>query len=112
LSRVSTWARSSARRSIPSAIARSRSARSAGEVAAHAGKAAAAARTAASTSAGPPAATSASGCSPTGDTSVNVPAAPQTRWPPIQCRVSTATPATFATLTAVSVLIGPPRFNA
>ena len=43
LSRVSTWARSSARRSIPSAIARSRSARSPGGVAAQPGKAAAAA---------------------------------------------------------------------
>ena len=47
------------------------------------------------TSASPPRATSASGCSSMGERSVNVPG-DATRRPPIQCRVSTATPATSA----------------
>ena len=50
---------------------------------------------------------------------MNVPAE-ETRWPPIQCRVSTATPATLAASATgsavpgctISVLIDPPRFNA
>jgi hypothetical protein len=71
-------------------------------------QAAAAAATAASTSAAPPRAISASASSPTGDTSVNVPA-DGTRWPPIQCRVSTATPAIFAVPAAMPVPIATRR---
>jgi hypothetical protein len=56
------------------------------------GKACSAAATARPTSAAPPAATSARGCSSMGETSVKV-REEATRRPPIQCRVSTATPA-------------------
>src|SRR5262249_23750495 len=62
-------------------------------MAAHDGNAACAAATAASTSPALPAEISASGCSSIGETSVKVRAEP-TRRPPIQCRVSTATPST------------------
>ena len=97
LSAVSTAASSAARASMPSAIACSTAARSFGGVADQPPNAWPAARTAAATSASPPRATSASGCSSMGDRSVKAPA-DSARWPPIQCRVSTATPATFATL--------------
>ena len=92
---VSTRARSSTLASTPSAMACRIRARSAGGTAPQAGKARAAAVTAASASAACPLATSAIGVSSMGEMSVNV-AADATRWPPIQCRVSTATPATWA----------------
>ena len=95
LSVVSTRARSSTLASTPSAMACRIRARSAGGTAPQAGKARAAAVTAASASAAWPLATSAIGVSSMGEMSVNV-AADATRWPPIQCRVSTATPATWA----------------
>ncbi len=90
---------------MPAAIARRTPARSSGLAAAQPGKAALAAATAAATSAAPPRAISAIGCSPIGDTSVNV-SAEETRRPPIQCLVSTSTSATFAVLAiAVPVLV-------
>lgn len=95
MSAVSTWASSSIRFSTPSATACRSRARSSRLVPAQAGKARRAAATAASTSAAPPRAISASGLSPIGETSVNVPA-DRTRSPPIQCPGSTATPATVA----------------
>ena len=95
LSQVSTWASSSMRARTPAATARSTAARSAGGVAAQPANAAFAARTASATSAVPPRATSAMGASSIGEKSVKVPAE-ATRWPPIQWRVSTATPATCA----------------
>src|SRR5690242_11141959 len=95
LSRVSTWASSSVRARTPAAMARSTAARLDGGVAAQPPNASRAAPTAASTSAAPPRATSAMGASSIGDTSLNV-AGEATLRPPIQWRVSTATPATRA----------------
>ena len=69
---VSTWASSSARRSMPSAIAFRILARCSGGVAAQPPKASRAARTAASTSAAAPRAISASGRSSMGEMSVKV----------------------------------------
>ena len=97
LSQVSTWESSSMRARTPAPIARSTAARSSGGVAAQPANAAFAALTAPATSAGPPRATSAMGASSIGDKSVNV-AAEATRRPPIQWRVSTATPATRGVL--------------
>ena len=95
LSRVSTWARSSIRASIPSATFSRMAERSATGSAAQAGNAALAAATAASTSAWPPRLTSAMTVPSSGETSSNV-VALATRSPPIQCRVSISTPATTA----------------
>src|SRR5262245_36552427 len=100
LSRVSTSDSSSARRSMPSAIACRTAARSAGAIPAQPVNASPAACTAAAASAAPPLAISASGRSSMGDRSVKVPAE-ATRRPPIQCRVSTDTPATSASLIAI-----------
>ena len=108
LSRVSTCDRSSIRRSMPSAIACRTAARSGGGVRDQPSNASRAARTAAATSASPPRATSASGCPSMGDRSVNVPG-DATRRPPIQCRVSTATPATSASLIAIPCSPNPCR---
>ena len=102
LSRVSTCASSSTRARIPAATARRTAARSAGGTAAQPRKAARAASTAASTSAAPPRATSAMGSSSIGDTSVKV-AGEATLRPPIQWRVSTATPATCAMLVGTQI---------
>src|SRR5215469_13494120 len=77
------------------------SARSSRGIAAQPGKACCAAATAWATSGAAPAATSASGCSSMGETSVKV-RVDATRWPPIQCRVLTVTPST----TAVSGMSG------
>lgn len=87
--------------STPSAMACRMRARSALGVAAQAGKAAFAAATAASASVAVPRAISPSVPPSMGETSVKVPAE-ATRSPPIQCRVSTVTPATAVMCTVMS----------
>ncbi len=94
LSVVSTAASSSSRLSTPSATACRMRARSARGVAAQEGKAAFAAATAASASLAVPREISPIVLPSIGETSVNV-SVEATRRPPIQCRLSTRTPATM-----------------
>ncbi len=93
LSTVSTLANSSTRLSMPSAMACRTRARSARGVAAQSGKAALAAATAAPASVAVAREISPMGAPSMGEASVKV-RGEATRWPPIQCRVSTVTPAT------------------